>query len=251
MYAINHAATALLIKKKAPKLSMVALLISVQLVEILWVIFNYLGCEHFSVVNGNLHLDFLPYSHSIFSGIVCSLIAFAVINWGFKNRKLALAFSVGVLSHIIIDLLFHEKDIRLSPFSPTPVWGLGVIDYPWLNFSLELIYGIFCWWYFKGSKGLLTVIVLFNLFDLPIMLAHGEILKPFEQYPSLLPSVILFQIVITWYFIWRFSKTKTVAPKQNTEILKTTEELILNNGSTTTPILMDTGLSVNISPRKN
>jgi hypothetical protein len=76
------------------------------------------------------------------------------------------------------------------------------------EFSLEFIYGIFCWWYFKGSKALLTVIVLFNLFDLPIMLAHGEILKPFKQYPFILPSVICFQIIITWYFIWRFSKTK-------------------------------------------
>lgn len=231
MYAINHAATALLIKKKAPKLPMVALLISVQLVEILWVFFNYLGWEHFSVTNGYLHLDFLPYSHSVFSGIVCALIAFVIINWGYQNRKLAIAFAIGILSHVVIDLIFHEKDIRLSPFSATPVWGLGIIDYPWLNFSLEFIYGLFCWWYFKGSKALLTVIVLFNLSDLPIMLAHGEILKPFVQYPFILPSVILFQIIITWYFIWRFGKTKTEAVKQNNRIWPTREELALDDGS--------------------
>ena len=208
MYAINHAATALLIKKKQPSAPILLLLLSVQLVEIFWVIFNYLGWEHFSVSKGKLYLDFLPYSHSVFSGVVTAFISFAIINWGYNNRKLAIAFSVGVLSHIIIDMIFHEKDIHLSPFSGTPVWGLGIIDYPFLNFAIEFMYVIFCWWYFKGSKALLSVIIVFNVIDLPIMLAHGAMLKPFEQYPFILPSVILFQILITWYFIWRFSRNK-------------------------------------------
>ncbi len=208
MYAINHAATALLIKKKQPTAPLIPLLISVQLVEIFWVIFNYLGWEKFCVSNGKLHLNFLPYSHSIFSGIMAAFISFAVINWGYKNRKLAIAFSIGVLSHIVIDILFHEKDIHLSPFSVTPVWGFGIIDYPILNFVIEFMYGIFCWWHFKGSKALLVVIVAFNIIDLPIMLAHGNMLKPFAQYPFILPSVILFQILITWYFVWRYSSKK-------------------------------------------
>lgn len=206
MYAINHAATALLIKKRQPAASMLPLLVSVQLVEILWVLFNYLGWERFSISNGKLHLDFLPYSHSVFSGIVAASISFAVINWGYKNRKLAIAFSIGVLSHIIIDVIFHEKDIHLSPFSDTPVWGLGIIDYPLLNFAIEFMYGVFCWWYFKGSRALLIVIMVFNIIDLPMMLAHGDMLNPFSQHPFLLPSVILFQILLTWYFIWRYSR---------------------------------------------
>jgi hypothetical protein len=206
MYAISHAATALLLKKKQPAAPVLLLLISVQLMEICWVIFNFFGWEYFSIANGKLHLDFLPYSHSAFSGVVLAFISFAIINWGYKNRKLAIAFSIGVLSHLVIDMMFHEKDIRLSPFSATPVWGLGIINYPILNFALELLYGIFCWWYFKGSKVLLIVIVVFNIIDLPVMLAHGDMLKPFEQYPFILPSFILFQILITWYFVWRYSR---------------------------------------------
>ena len=206
MYAINHAATALLIKKKHPTAPVFLLLVSVQLIEVFWVFFNYFGWEHFSVLNGKLHLDFLPYSHSVFSVVVAALISFTIINWGYNNRKLAIAFSIGVLSHVIIDMVFHERDIRLSPFSDTPVWGLGIIDYPLLNFAIEFVYGIFCWWYFKGSKALLIVIIIFNIFNLPAMLAHDDMLKPFEQYPFILPSFILFQILITWYFIWRFSK---------------------------------------------
>jgi hypothetical protein len=40
MFAINHAATALVIKKKYPQAPMGLLLISVQLTELLWVVFN-------------------------------------------------------------------------------------------------------------------------------------------------------------------------------------------------------------------
>ena len=205
MYAINHAATALLLKKKQPGSSMLLLLISVQLVEILWVVFNYLGIEHFSVTNGKLHLDYLPYSHAVFSGALLAAGSFIVIDRVFKNRKLAIAFSIGIMSHIIIDIIFHEKDIRLSPFSATPVWGLGIIDHPWLNFTIEFIYGVFCWWYFKGSKSLLITIIIFNVLDLPVMLASGDSLNLLAQHHYLLPSFILFQIIITWYFVWRYS----------------------------------------------
>ncbi|PTT39113.1 hypothetical protein DBR28_07680 [Chryseobacterium sp. HMWF028] len=209
MYAINHAATALLIKKNNSKLPLFPLLVSVQLVEVLWVFFNYLGWEHFSVYGGKLHLDFLPYSHSIFSGVAAAILSFCVINWGYKNKKLAIAFAIGVVSHVVIDVIFHEKDIQLSPFSPKPVLGLGIIDYPILNFIIEFAYGIFCWWYFKGTKPLLWVIIIFNILDLPMMLAPGgDSLTAFVHYPFLLPSVILFQILITWYFVYRYAHSK-------------------------------------------
>jgi len=70
MYAIDHAATALLIKKRSPQVPLFLLLISVQLVELLWVLFKYIGVEYFSVSHGRMHLDFLPYSHSVFAGVV-------------------------------------------------------------------------------------------------------------------------------------------------------------------------------------
>jgi len=213
MYAINHAATALLIKKNRPNLPLWPLLISVQLVEILWVLFNYMGIEHYSISGGRLHLDFLPYSHSIFSGVVAAALAWVAITLGWGNRKLAYAFAIGVLSHLVIDVLFHEPDIRLSPFADSPVWGLGIIRHPIANFLLEMLYGIFCWWYFKGSKSLLAVIVLFNLSDLPSMLAHGSILDPLAQYQFILPTFILLQMLLTWYLVWRYARNRQSVTK--------------------------------------
>jgi len=43
MYAINHAATSLLLKKNEASVPIVPLLISTQFIEVLWVISNYLA----------------------------------------------------------------------------------------------------------------------------------------------------------------------------------------------------------------
>lgn len=206
MYAINHAATALLLRKKESPLPLLPLLVSTQLVEILWVLFNFLGFEYFTVSGGKIHLDFLPYSHSVFSSITLATISYILIRWVFKNKELALPFAFGVVSHVFLDVIFHEKDIRLSPFSETPTWGLGVISLPALNFGIELLYGIFCWWAFRGNIKLLLVIVLFNILNLPVMLASGTALNVFVSHPSLLPTFILLQIIVTWYVIFKFSK---------------------------------------------
>ncbi|MDO6433744.1 hypothetical protein Q4E93_24275 [Flavitalea sp. BT771] len=205
MYAIDHAATALLVKKKFPASPMFPLLVSVQLVELFWVLFNYTGLEYFSVANGRLHLDFLPWSHSICSALVLAALSYIILYRSYKKHDIALAFAIGVLSHVAIDLVFHEHDIRLTPFTEKPAWGLGIIDHPLLDFTVELLYGICCWWYFKGSKKLLITIVIFNVLDLPIMLASGDSLNPIDRHHYLLPSFILFQILVTWYFIWQFS----------------------------------------------
>lgn len=206
MYAINHAATGLLLKKKNANVPILPLLISTQLIELLWVLFNFLGIEHFAVSGGKIHLDHLPYSHSIFSTTLLALISYAVIRWVLNNRQLALPFALGVLSHVILDVLFHEKDIQLSPFSESPAWGFGIIAHPLLNFALEFLYGVLCWWYYGGSKRLLSVIIVFNILDLPVMLASGDALNIFIIHPFLLPAFILFQILITWYLVHRFSK---------------------------------------------
>jgi hypothetical protein len=52
MYAINHAATALVIKKRYPSVPLLPLLMGVQFVEVLWVVFNFLGIEHTTLVGG-------------------------------------------------------------------------------------------------------------------------------------------------------------------------------------------------------
>jgi hypothetical protein len=174
---------------------------------LLWVILTYTGVEYISVINGRLHLNYLPYSHSVLTSVVLALIAFTIVNQLYKNRQVAIAVAMAAMSHVILDILFHEQDINLTPFSSHPVFGLGITDYPYLNFVLVLLYGIFCWWYFKGYIKLLIRIIIFNLIDLPMMLGSGDAVKPFATNHFILPTIILIQILLTWYFVWRYSRT--------------------------------------------
>ncbi len=213
MFAINHAATALVIKKKFPTAKMFWLLISVQLVEFLWVIFNFFGLEQTSTgievsYLGDIHLHSMKFSHSVLSSVIISLFAYAIIRYLFKEKSLALPFSLGVLSHIVLDLLTHAKDIPLT-FLPGSV-KLGTQLYslhPYAAFSVELLYGLFCWYYYKGSKTLLIIILGFNIANFTTFSPDVIGLeKYFADNPLLLVAVIAMQIIITLGLVGYFSK---------------------------------------------
>ena len=69
MFAINHAATGLIIKRRYPDVPMSAILVSVQLIELLWVVLNFCGVEKTTTENStksvsDIHLEYMPFSHS-------------------------------------------------------------------------------------------------------------------------------------------------------------------------------------------
>jgi hypothetical protein len=203
MFAIDHAATALLLKRRFPKQPMVPLLLSVQLMELLWVTFNLLGIERTTtepVVRSvaDIHLSYIPWSHS-----VASSLALAVVVWllglAFRRPALGLAMALGVLSHLVLDLLTHAPDIALAPVGNPIRIGLGLYSaFPVLAFVLELLYGIFCWRVFGGGKSLLAVIVVFNVANLSLLspgIPGPESLLAGQ--PTAIVLVILAQILVT------------------------------------------------------
>src|SRR6059058_4518023 len=94
-YAITHASAALALKRKFPRVGLLPLLMSVQFVELLWILFTYLGIEHARISPNAIHLDFLPYSHSITTGLVL-----AAITWGFgkagRRTNVGMAIALGL-----------------------------------------------------------------------------------------------------------------------------------------------------------
>ncbi len=204
MFAIDHAATALLVKRRFPSVPMAPILISVQAMELAWVALNYLGVERTTTEAtvrsvADIHLAYIPWSHSVGTALVAALAAWLIIEKGFGRAALGRAVGLGIASHLILDLLTHAHDIALWPGLATPKLGLGLYDSaPLAAFVVEFIYGIFCWRDYRGSRGLLAVIVLFNLSNLSFFSA--AIPGP-EQYlagrPLLVVSLILAQIVVT------------------------------------------------------
>jgi hypothetical protein len=204
-YAIAHASTALVLKRRYPRIGLWPLLISVQAVELLWVVFSYLGIEHTRVTPDSVHLDFLPYSHSVGTGV---LLAALVWGMGKSARRSAVgtAIALGILSHIALDIIHHEPNIALLPMAWGPRFGLNLQGYPILDFVVELAFCIACWKIFGGSRGLLIGIVIFNVLNIPLMMPPSGSLAPLVDHPMALPTLILVQIVATWLLVWWFGR---------------------------------------------
>jgi membrane-bound metal-dependent hydrolase YbcI (DUF457 family) len=204
MFAVDHAATALLIKRRYPTAPLAPILISVQAMELAWVGLNYLGLERTTTEAAvhsvaDVHLAYMPYSHSVGTAIGVALLAWVIIEKGFGRAVLGRAVGIGILSHLILDLLTHGHDIVLWPGLSAPKLGLGLYEAaPVGAFVVEFLYGIVCWYVYRGGRGLLALIGLGNLANLSFL--SPGIPGP-EEYlagrPMLLVTVIFAQIVVT------------------------------------------------------
>ena len=215
MFAIDHAATALLLKRRFKTVSIVPMLFAVQAMEFAWVALNYLGVERTTtepVVRSvaDLHLTYMPYSHSVGMVLVAAFLTWVVIDFGFRQKLLAYAMALGIVSHLVLDLFTHAHDIALWPGVASPMLGLGLYDgAPLLAFAVEFVYGIVCWWIYRGRPALLVVIVLGNVANLSLFSA--TIPGPenlLAGRPLTLVSVILAQIVVTLGLVGMFSKRR-------------------------------------------
>ena len=203
MFAVDHAATALLIKRRFPSISLTPLLLSVQAMELAWVGLNYLGVERTTTEAtvrsvADIHLAYMPYSHSVATAAGAALLAWLVVEKGLGRPLLGRALGIGVTSHLVLDVVTHARDIALWPGS-TLALGLGLYDRaPMWGFALEIAYGVMCWRVYRGSRSLLAMIILGNLAN--ITLFSAAIPGP-EQYlaghPLMLVTLIAVQIVVT------------------------------------------------------
>ena len=204
MFAVDHAATALLIKRRFPSVSLTPMLLSVQAMELAWVGFNYLGIERTTTAEtvrsvADIHLAYMPYSHSVGTAVGAALLTWLIIEKGFGRALLGRAVGLGIVSHLILDLATHGHDIVLWPGLAAPRLGLGLYAaVPIVAFFVELIYGTVCWYVYRGGPGLLAFITIGNLANLSIL--SPGIPGP-EQYlagrPLLLVTFIFVQIVVS------------------------------------------------------
>jgi hypothetical protein len=203
MFAINHAATALLLKRRYPELAFTPLLLSVQIMELLWALLNFLGIERTTtdpVVRdvSDIQLAHMPYSHSVATMVGAAVLAM-LLGRAVGRPRLGVAFGLGILSHLVLDLVTHNGDIPLAPVADAPKYGTYLYArLPAVAFALELGFGILCWWLFRGNRLLLAVIIAFNLANLSLFFA--EVPGPEQMFagrPLLLVAVILAQIIVT------------------------------------------------------
>ena len=211
MFAINHAATGLIIKKTYPDVPMAAILVSVQLIEILWVVLNFSGVERTTTENSvksvsDVHLEHMPFSHSIASTIVFAAGAWILIALGFKAVDVGTAVALGICSHLVLDLISHARDIVIAPFLAGRRFGLGLYEKPAVAFVFETFYGIFCWWIYGGSVTLFWIVLLFNLANASFFLkAIPGPESLLANRPMWITAVVALQIGVTAVLVGLFS----------------------------------------------
>jgi hypothetical protein len=212
MFAVDHAATALIIKRRFPSVSLTPLLLSVQAMELAWVGLNYLGIERttteISVHSvADIHLAYMPFSHSAATAAAGALLIWLFVEKGLDRPLLGRAIAIGVFSHLILDVVTHAPDIPLWPGSSWPALGLGLYGRaPMWAFALEIAYGLLCWWVYRGRGSLLAIIVIGNLANISFFSA--AIPGPEEYlagHPLMVVTVTLIQIVVTLALVGMFA----------------------------------------------
>jgi hypothetical protein len=211
MFAINHAATGLIIKKIYPDVPITTILVSVQLIEILWVVFNFLGVEKTTTENkvksvSDVHLEYMPFSHAVVSTAFLATCAWILFAFGFKEVDVGIAVALGICSHLVLDLISHARDIVIAPFLDSRKFGLGLYEKPAVAFVVETIYGIFCWWVYGGSTALLWIIVLFNLANASFFIKAIPGPEKFLAHrPFWITTIVALQIIVTAVLVGLFS----------------------------------------------
>lgn len=211
MFAINHAATALLIKQLFPDVPIAPILISTQIDEISWVLLNFLGIEKTTTEDSvksvkDVHLSHMPYSHSLVTTAALAAVAWAFIRFGLNAPDMGIAVALGISSHLVLDLISHARDIVISPFLAGRKFGLGLYEKPALAFVVETGYGILCWGVYGGGKALFWIILLFNLANASFFLKDITGPERFLAHRSKwITAVVALQIVVTAVLVGLFS----------------------------------------------
>ncbi|MFC1787310.1 hypothetical protein ACFLY8_04700 [Halobacteriota archaeon] len=187
---IGHYAVGFLLKKRFKEIPLWLLFIAVQFVDILTFILVLLGIERISynpTSNPFLRtlLEYVPFTHSLSSSLVIAFVVFLIF-WKFKNKIWGTALSIGVLSHWFIDVIAHTPDLPL-------VWnsfkvGLGLWNFPWLAFLIEVGFFIGAGYYlYKDSKNIKRPVILIAL---AIILYTPTMFAPEGEVPVAVVSIM-------------------------------------------------------------
>ena len=123
---------------KAPKLG--TLFVAAQLVDIAFFSFVLLGIEHVRIVPGftamnPMDLYDMPWTHSLIGSLAWALAFGGAIFAVTRSRIAGLLGTLVVLSHWLLDVFVHTKDMTLAGGAK---FGLGLWNQPTIEMPLEI-----------------------------------------------------------------------------------------------------------------
>jgi hypothetical protein len=147
---IGHYGAALAAKRVSSRLSLGALFLAVQLLDVLFASFVLAGVEKLRIVPGMTaynpyDLYFMPYTHSFTGSLLWSAVFaggtwLALLRWRARERAIAaMIFGAAVLSHFVLDVPMHTPDMPIGFSADSPKIGLGLWNHVALALALEIV----------------------------------------------------------------------------------------------------------------
>ncbi len=202
---LGHFALGFAAKPLVPTVSLGTLLLSAQLVDLLWPTLLLMGLEQVRIEPGAtavvpLVFEHYPYTHSLLAvvgwALLMALLHYALV----RERRSALVLAALVLSHWLLDALVHRPDLPLVPGGSTLV-GLRLWSSLTLTLALEVpLFMLGVWLYARSTQpldgvgrwGLVSlVLVLFVIYA-------GNMLG--SPPPSV--TVIAWMGQLQWLLVW-------------------------------------------------
>jgi hypothetical protein len=200
-----------MIKRKFREIPLWILFLSVQLMDVIAFILVFFGVEKAAYRNNDNpffrnNLD-LPYSHSLVGAVLLSVIVYLICII-IKRRSWALIIALCVLSHWMIDFVVHTPD--LSIFFGHIKTGLGLWNYPYLSFSLEIILVLSGWLILRywNAVSCLLLFLLIGSFTGMIFGKEPDTLKNNEALRTLIVLASNTLFIVLAYFSERIQKNR-------------------------------------------
>ena len=139
----GHFGVAAVVKSKTPELPLWTLLVSTQLIDILFVPFSLAGLEYMEPIGeggyGNMMI-YAFYTHSLVGALLLSILA-GGLAWKIWGKKSGMIIGAVAFSHWILDVIVHRPDMPILPgnVGQLPLLGLGLWESFAVSFFLELL----------------------------------------------------------------------------------------------------------------
>lgn len=156
---LAHFAAGLAAKKYTPYSSLGTLLLSAQLLDLIWPTLLMAGVEQVRIAPGITPvtpLDFVsyPWSHSLAMSVLWGLLLAVMYAFFRRYPRGAIVLALLVVSHWVLDLLTHRPDLPLWPWGG-PKLGLGLWYAPAGTYAAEgLAFAIGLWLYARSTEAI-------------------------------------------------------------------------------------------------
>jgi len=144
---VGHYSVAFACRTERNRIPLWVLFVAVQFLDYIWATLVLLGIEKLRVIKGftagsMLDSYFHPYSHSLITAILWSVVAALVYkavcsrNSYYCNKSAPLIVGLAVFSHWLLDLVAHPRDLAI--YDNTWKVGFGLWNYRSPEFALEI-----------------------------------------------------------------------------------------------------------------